>query len=136
MIGQPKISFVENEFRLTGQSKIFLSKFTLDTIIISLSLKFYNIALIFNKWKDNFELLDKDKYLTWLEEVIDKRVTAIVEGNHRKSYYKAAKLVVSLGEVMEANGIVDDKEKFIDNYYQKYSRRTAFRSGLKKYSNF
>ena len=44
MIGQPKISFVENEFRLTGQSKIFLSKFTLDTIIISLSLKFYNIA--------------------------------------------------------------------------------------------
>ena len=44
MIGQPKISFVENEFRLTGQSKIFLSKFTLDTIIISLSLNFYNIA--------------------------------------------------------------------------------------------
>ena len=93
-------------------------------------------SLIFNKWKDNFELLDKDKYLTWLEEVIDKRVTAIVEGNHRKSYYKAAKLVVALGEVMEANGIVDDKEKFIDNYYQKYSRRTAFRSELKKYSNF
>lgn len=95
-----------------------------------------NYSLIFNKWKDNFELLDKDKYLTWLEEVIDKRITAIVEGNHRKSYYKAAKLVVSLGEVMEANGIVDDKEKFIDNYYQKYSRRTAFRSELKKYSNF
>lgn len=47
MIGQPKISFVENEFRLTGQSKIFLSKFTLDTIIISLSLKFYNIAYSF-----------------------------------------------------------------------------------------
>ena len=37
---------------------------------------------------------------------------------------------------MESNGIVDDKEKFIDNYYQKYSRRTAFRSELKKYSNF
>lgn len=55
MIGQPKISFVENEFRLTGQSKIFLSKFTLDTIIISLSLKFYNIANE-NKSLDAFKL--------------------------------------------------------------------------------
>lgn len=94
-----------------------------------------NYSILFNKWKDNFELLDKDKYLTWLEEAIDKRVIAIVEGNHRKSYYKAAKLIVALGEVMESNEIVDDKEEFINNYYQKYSRRTAFRSELKKYSN-
>ena len=57
MIGQPKISFVENEFRLTGQSKIFLSKFTLDTIIISLSLKFYNIAKENNKNVQEFNLL-------------------------------------------------------------------------------
>ena len=91
-------------------------------------------SLIFNRWKDNFELLDKDKYLTWLEEVIDKRVTAIVEGNHRKSYYKAAKLVVSLGEVMEANGITT-KESFIEKYREKYSRRTAFKSELNKYKN-
>lgn len=93
-----------------------------------------NYSIIFNKWKDNFELLDKDKYLTWLEEVIDKRVTAIVEGNHRKSYYKAAKLVVALGEVMEANGITT-KESFIEKYRKKYSRRPAFKSELNKYKN-
>src|SRR5699024_712895 len=57
LIGQPKISFVENEFRLTGQSKIFLSKFTLDTIIISLSLKFYNIANIIKSSINNIFII-------------------------------------------------------------------------------
>lgn len=68
MIGQPKISFVENEFRLTGQSKIFLSKFTLDTIIISLSLKFYNIAII--NEKTNEITISKLPYVTLGKEKI------------------------------------------------------------------
>ena len=93
-----------------------------------------NDRLIFHQWKENYKLIDKAKYLSWLEDVINKRVEAIIEGNHRKSYNKAAKLVVALGEVEESNGQMK-KEDFINQYRKKYPRRSAFKNELDQYSS-
>ena len=89
-------------------------------------------SLIFNKWIKNMEVINKDKYLDWLLNIISKRVNDIVSNNHRGSYYKAAILVVAFGEVLESNNI-KTKEEFINEYHQKYVRHTAFRKELRNY---
>jgi len=89
---------------------------------------------IFKNWKKQFniDITQKEKYINWLIRIIDKRVEAIVGGSKRKSYYKAAILVVALGEVLETNNI-QSKEAFVNKYHKQYVRRSAFRKELKKY---
>ena len=74
----------------------------------------------------------QNKYIDWLKDIIDKRVDAIVSNSHRKSYFKAAILVIALNEVLESNDI-QNKDDFINYYYKKYSRHSAFRRELNKY---
>ena len=62
-------------------------------------------SLIFQQWKKQFEINNKEKYINWLTKIVDKRVDAIVSNGHRKSYFKAAILVVGLGEVLESNNM-------------------------------
>lgn len=88
--------------------------------------------LIFEKWKRQFEISNREKYIEWLKNIIDKRVDDIVSNNHRKSYFKAAILVVALSEVLESNKI-QNKNEFINLYHNKYSRRSLFRNELNKY---
>ena len=88
--------------------------------------------LIFNKWKINFEINNKDKYIDWLQSIIEKRVDAIVSNGHRGSYFKAALLVVAFAEVLESNNI-QQKQEFVNKYHQKYSRHSSFRKELNKY---
>ena len=89
-------------------------------------------SIVFEKWKVQFKIYDKNKYIDWLKDIIDKRVDAIVSNGHRKSYFKAAILVVALNEVLESNDI-QNKDDFINYYYEKYSRHSAFRRELNKY---
>lgn len=89
-------------------------------------------SLIFQQWKKQFEISDKEKYINWLKEIIDKRVDAIVSNSHRKSYFKVAILVVALAEVLESNNM-GNKEEFINLYHKKYVRRSLFRKELNKY---
>ena len=89
-------------------------------------------SIVFEKWKVQFKIYDKNKYIDWLKDIIDKRVDAIVSNSHRKSYFKAAILVVALNEVLESNDI-QNKDDFINYYYKKYSRHSAFRRELNKY---
>lgn len=89
-------------------------------------------TLIFNKWKKQFDISNKDKYIDWLKIIVDKRVDAIVSNGYRGSYFKAAILVVALGEVLESNNI-QNKQEFVNIYHQKYSRRSSFRKELNKY---
>lgn len=88
--------------------------------------------LIFNKWKKNFEINDKDKYIHWLQSIIEKRVDAIVSNGHRNSYFKTAILVVAFAEILESNNI-QQKQEFVNKYHQKYSRHSSFRKELNKY---
>ena len=91
-----------------------------------------NYKEIFNKWKYLLRMENIEKYITWLENIIDKRVKAILEGKYTKSCFKAAFLIVALGEVLESNKIMK-KEEFINSYHKKYVRFNAFRRELKKY---
>lgn len=84
---------------------------------------------MFEKWKVQFKIFDKIKYIDWLKDIIDKRVDAIVSNGHRQSYFKAAILVVALNEVLKSNGLQNENE-LIDYYYKKYSRYSAFRKNM------
>jgi len=88
---------------------------------------------IWDTWKDNFKVDNKiiEKVLKWLEKVVENRVAAIMEGNYRKSYYKAALLVVGYGEILESQEL-ENKEEYINYYIAKYPRRSAFRAELKE----
>ena len=86
-------------------------------------------------WKSNYILSEDEanSYIKWLESLINKRADAIVSGQHRKSYGKAALLVAALGEVKESMGIQSAKRIIIDKYLKKYPRHTSFRGVLKEY---
>ena len=88
---------------------------------------------IWKKWKCNFKLDEniKIKVRKWLNELIEKRVEAIMDGNYRKAYYKAALLVVAYGEMMLSQNL-GTKEEYIKYYMNKYSRRSAFKSELEE----
>jgi len=89
-------------------------------------------SMIFETWKSQFEISNNDKYIDWLKKIIDRRVDAIVSNGYRNSYFKAAILVVALGEILESNNI-QSKNEFIDIYHKKYSRKSSFRKELDKY---
>lgn len=90
-----------------------------------------NIDEIWKKWKSSFKIDEvlKTKVIKWLKVLIEKRVDAIMEGNYRKSYYKAALLVVAYGEMISSQN-KDNKEEYINYFTNKYSRRSAFKGEL------
>ena len=75
----------------------------------------------------------KKELLAYLTKIIDERVTAIVGGSHRGSYYKAARLGAALGEVEEAIGKVGGKEKRVSKYLAEFPRHRAFKQEMQKY---
>lgn len=89
--------------------------------------------LILTKWKGTVDINNVKKYIDWLIDIIDKRVEGILNGKYRNSYFKAARLIVALSEVLEANNIIS-KDEYIKEYHQKYSRHSSFRAELNKYS--
>lgn len=88
---------------------------------------------IFLKWKENFKIPNTDENIKWLKTTIENRANEIVGNSHRGSYFKAAILVVALGEVLESNNI-QSKEEFVNSYHTRYVRHRAFRSELDKYT--
>ena len=83
-------------------------------------------------WKDKVSLTNGQfEYISqWLREMVQKRTDAVVGGNYRKSYHKAAKLIVALGEMLESNKDYGAKEREIAYYKKLHSRKSAFRSEL------
>ena len=90
-----------------------------------------NIDEIWKKWKSNFKVDEniKIKVIKWLNSLIEKRVAAIMKGNYRKAYYKAALLVVAYGEMVASQNIAP-KEEYVKYFANKYSRRSAFKREL------
>ena len=77
---------------------------------------------------------EKEKeILAYLAGTIDQRVEAIVGGNHRKSYWKAAKLGAALGEVEESLGKKNGKSLRIQKYQKQFSRHRAFKEEISKF---
>jgi hypothetical protein len=92
---------------------------------------------IFCLWKLNYRIAldDIKSYVEWLETVIDKRIDGIVGGKYRRKYSDVALLAAAVGEVKESLGEKKAKNIIIERYLKKYSRHTAFREALKKYTD-
>jgi len=91
---------------------------------------------IFTEWKKYFPHSSdlNEEYISWLHRVIDKRITAIVDGKFRGKYEDIAILISALGEVRESLGEDNAKITLIDLYHKKYPRHNAFRAKLREYS--
>ncbi|MFQ6092438.1 MAG: hypothetical protein ACE5OR_07115 [bacterium] len=73
---------------------------------------------------------EENRYMRWCIEETGRRVDAIVGEKHRRSYYKAANLLVALAEVCANRGVKSDGASLIEQYGQKYHRHSAFKKEL------
>lgn len=89
----------------------------------------------FEEWKKDIHLDEKTsaELLEKVEEWIDLRISAIMEGNKRKYYDECASFVAALGEVVESRGTPGGKEMFMQGYRDKYNRRHSFHDSLRRY---
>ncbi|MCG5103206.1 hypothetical protein [Oceanobacillus alkalisoli] len=89
----------------------------------------------FLTWKEKIDLSAEqyEKYIQWLTKIIERRTDAIVGGGYRKSYYKAAALIASLGETLESNGDLNARERIIEHYKKVHSRKRAFKSEFERF---
>ena len=85
---------------------------------------------LFFYWREKQTLTEEqyEKYISWLENEIDKRTEGVVGGGYRNSYYKAAVLIASLGETLESNGIANGRTRTIEHYRKLHSRKRAFKA--------
>ena len=73
---------------------------------------------------------EEEKYLAWCVAEAGRRVDAIVGGQHRHSYHKAAVLLAAAAEVLAGRQKKGEAAALIDRYHQKYHRHRAFRQEL------
>lgn len=81
-------------------------------------------------------ILTKQERETWLfriSKLIEDRVNAIMEGNHRNYYEECAAFIAAFGEVKESLGEPNAKVKIMTRYKSKYYRRIAFKRALALY---
>jgi len=69
---------------------------------------------------------DRDKYFKDAEKAAGKRIDAIVGSKHRKSYWKAARLILAIAETYWSNNEPDKGQRLINQFREKYSRHSAF----------
>jgi hypothetical protein len=72
----------------------------------------------------------RDEYFLAVEKAALKRVDAIVSEKHRKSYWKAAQLLLAVAEVYWSRGEAVKGQKLINRFKEKYNRHSAFRAEL------
>lgn len=89
----------------------------------------------FCSWKNTISISKEDKkmYLQWIEELVERRVKGIMDGNHRSYYDECAGYIAALGEVKESEGEMGGKQKLLLQYRAMYSRRSAFHRELRAY---
>ena len=81
----------------------------------------------------NQPIAEKDlkRYFQSAEKAARKRIDAIVSNKFRKSYWKAAQLILAIAETYWSNGKHDEGQGLIDHFRGKYNRHSAFKSELK-----
>lgn len=82
----------------------------------------------FQAWRASFPISEQQRHkcLELLREKVAKRTEAVVGGGYRGSYYKAAELIVVLGEIEEDMGEADGARKLAEFYRSKNFRKSAF----------
>lgn len=87
------------------------------------------------KWKTYYpmEQAEREEILNWSEKIIEKRVEAIVGGQHRRQYGEVAKWLGALAEIRESWGEKGIKLNLREKYRKKYPRHSAFQGELNSY---
>jgi len=88
---------------------------------------------LFSLWKKTVSVSweQKSLWLERMEELIDRRVEGIMSANRRNYYDECAAFVAALGEVKESVGEPGGKQRVMEQYRAKYSRRSAFHQALR-----
>ncbi len=68
-----------------------------------------------------------------MKALIDLRTEGIMNANRRNYYGECAAYIAALGEAEEAFGVTNGKQRLMEEYRAKYSRRSAFRQELCAY---
>lgn len=91
----------------------------------------------FQRWKRYFpmEKAEREKYLTWAEDIVYKRADAIVSGKHRSHYGEVAGLLAIVGEIKEDKGMQGAKSYIYGQYRKKFSRHSSFQGEMRDYFN-
>ena len=89
----------------------------------------------FCKWKSEQSLSfrEQEDYFQWLEGLIDRRVTVIMDGNKRSYYDECAAFLAAYGEAAESVGRIPSRQAILLRYKERYSRRRAFHESLRAY---
>lgn len=90
---------------------------------------------LFLNWKDTtkIENSDRKKILDHIDNLMKKRVEAIMGANRRNHYGECAAYIAAIGEVKEKLGEKNAKHIYMSHYADMYTRRSAFKSELKSY---
>ncbi len=90
---------------------------------------------IFLQWKSMAPMEEnvKSRAVKKITSLLEKRTEGIIEGNHRSYYGECAAYIAALGEVLEALGNIDAKQRLMTSYKDKYPRRSAFREEMRRY---
>ncbi len=78
-----------------------------------------------------FDEQEKMKYFFMAEKAAKIRINAIVSNKLRKSYWKAAELVLAIAETYWSNSESGKGQMLIDHFQKKYNRHSAFQRELK-----
>jgi len=74
---------------------------------------------------------EKENYFSSAKKVAYARINAIVSNKHRKSYWKAAELVLAIAEIFWSNSEFKKGQMLINHFQKKYNRHSAFQRELK-----
>lgn len=74
---------------------------------------------------------EKMKYFSIAEKAAKRRIDAIVSNKHRKSYWKAAELILAIAETYWSNSESEKGQILIDHFKKKYNHHSAFQRELK-----
>jgi hypothetical protein len=75
---------------------------------------------------------EREEYFEAAKKVALKRVDGIVGEKHRKSYWKAAQLLLAVAETYWSNSRVGEGQKLVSRFKDKYNRHSAFKTELQK----
>lgn len=94
----------------------------------------YKVVLkkVYGPLKLNWE--EKEAHLAWCQKQVSDRVSGIVSNQYRRSYGRAAELVVAVSETWAALGRGRESKAFIDSCHKKYNRYSAFRRELREHA--
>lgn len=74
----------------------------------------------------------ENEMIAWLDDVISKRVEALLERHFRNAYYRGVELLLAYGEVLESRDIAGARAGTAKKYRAKYSRFRRFVQELKE----